>query len=249
MKKQPPLDELIEITREILQTKYSAAEFAFLAGSIVRGEGTAFSDLDVVVIYEDLPNAFRESFYFREFPVETFVHTPETLNYFIFEVDRPSTVASLARMVSEGIEVPKKSALSKKLKRLASKCLSAPPKISEDETRNMRCRITDLVDDIRAPRSKEELTASATVLYTALADFYFRAGGFWSAKSKSIPRHFQEINPEVCRKFCASFEELFVAGKPEKVIELAEELLAPHGGFFFDGLRLDSSPDCRKPLE
>nr|MBA4184122.1 nucleotidyltransferase domain-containing protein [Acidobacteriota bacterium] len=95
MKKQPSLDELIKITKEILQTKYPSAEFAFLAGSIVRGEGTAFSDLDIVIIYKELPNAFRESFYFRKFPVETFVHTPETLNYFIFDLDRPSSVGSL----------------------------------------------------------------------------------------------------------------------------------------------------------
>jgi len=249
MNNQTPLDELIEITKEILQAKYPAAEFAFLAGSIVRGEGTAFSDLDIVIIYKDLPNAFRESFYFRNFPVETFVHTPETLNYFIFDVDHPSTVASLAKMVSEGIEVPKKSGLSEKLKRLVNDYLAEPPKISEDEKRNVRCHITDLIDDIRAPRSKEELTASATVLYTVLANFYFRANGFWSAKSKSIPRHLEKINPELHRKFCASFEELFVAGTQEKVIGLAEELLAPHGGFLFDGLRLDSSPDCSRPLE
>ena len=249
MSSKTSLNKLIEITNEILRTKYPSAEFAYLAGSIVRGEGTAFSDLDIVVVYKELPNAFRESFYFQEFPVETFVHTPETLNYFIFDVDHPSTVASLARMVSEGIEVPKKSELSEKLKRLVNEYLTQPPKISDDEKCNVRCHITDLVDDIRAPRSKEELTASATVLYTVLADFYFRANGFWSAKSKTIPRHFQKINPELYQNFCASFEELFVAGKPEKVIELAGELLAPHGGFLFDGLRLDSLPDCRKPLE
>jgi len=243
------LDELIEITNEILQTKYPSAEFAFLSGSIVRGEGTAFSDLDIVVIFKDLPNAFRESFYFRKFPVETFVHTPETLNYFIFDLDRPSSIGSLARMVSEGIEVPKKSELSEKLKRLANDYLANPPKISENEKRDMRCRITDLVDDIRAPRSKEELTASATVLYTVLADFYFRANGFWSAKGKSIPRHLQKINPDLRGKFRADFEELFVDGKQEKVIELAEEILEPHGGFLFDGLRLDASADCRKPIE
>lgn len=249
MKTKPPLDELIEITKEILQTKYPTAEFAFLAGSIVRGEGTAFSDLDIVIIYKDLPNAFRESFYFCDFSVETFVHTPETLNYFICDIDRPNTVASLARMVSEGIEIPKKSELSEKLKHLANENLANPPKISEDEKCAIRCHITDLIDDIRAPRSKEELTASAAVLYTILADFYFRANGFWSAKSKSIPRHFEKTNPELNQKFCAGFEELFAAEKPEKVIELAEEILAPHGGFLFDGVRLDSSPDCKKPLE
>jgi len=63
-----------------------------LAGSIVRGEGTPHSDLDLVVIFDRLPNAYRESFYFGDLPVEAFVHDPETLNYFLFEVDRSSGI-------------------------------------------------------------------------------------------------------------------------------------------------------------
>ncbi len=170
MNSKKSLDELIKVTNEILQTKYPSAEFAFLSGSIVRGEGTAFSDLDVVVIFENLPNAFRESFYFRKFPVETFVHTPETLNYF-FETDAKTFVPSLAAMVAEGIEIPVKNALSHKLKYLAKEFLNNPPKFSAEEIRNFRGWLTDLTDDIRAPRSKEELTASGTTLYGAMADF------------------------------------------------------------------------------
>ena len=250
MKNQPPLDELIEITGEILQTKYASAECAFLAGSIVRGEGTAFSDLDIVVIFEKLPNAFRESFYFREFPVETFVHTPETLNYFMFERERPNGFCVLANMVDEGIEVPASSALSRRLKDLANKCLALKPlPLAKEQIDNLRYRITNLIDDIRAPRSKEELTATGTELYAALAEFYFRTNDLWSANGKSIPRRLQKTSLAFQRKFCAGFEELFAAGKPEKVIELTGELLAPHDGFLFDGLRLDASADCKKPLE
>ena len=242
------IQTLIEITKEILQAKYPAAEFAFLAGSIVRGEATAFSDLDLVVIFENLPNAFRESFYHKNFPVEAFIHTPETLNYF-FESDAKDGVPSLAAMVAEGIEVPRKNDLSEKLKSLAKDVLANPPKLSVEEIRIFRCWITDLVDDIREPRSKAELTASGTTLYAALGSFYLRANNFWSAKNKSIPRHLQKANPGFCRDFCEGFEDLFVNGKTEKVIELAEELLAPHGGFLFDGLRLDAPADWQKAID
>lgn len=242
------IQKLIEITKEILQAKYATAEFAFLAGSIVRGEATPFSDLDLVVVFENLPNAFRESFYFRDFPVETFVHTPETLNYF-FEKDVESGVPSLVAMVSEGIEVPSKNRLSEKLKSLADDIIAHPPELSDEEISNFRCWITDLVDDIRAPRSKEELTASGTRLYDALASFYLRANNFWAAKGKTIPRSLEKANPDFCRNFCECFEELFVAGKMEKVIELTENLLKPHGGFLFEGLRLDAPSDWRKSID
>jgi predicted nucleotidyltransferase len=248
MRGKTSIDKLIKITSEILRTKYPTAEFAFLAGSIVRGEGTAFSDLDIVVIYEQLPNAFRESFYFQDFPVETFVHTPETLNYF-FEADAKSVAPSLAMMVAEGIEVPAKNNLSEKLKHLANDCLNNPPKISDEEIRNFRCWITDLIDDIREPRSKEELTASGTTLYGAVANFYLRTNGVWSAKSKTIPRRLRKLNGDFCREFCESFEELFARGKSERVIKLSEMILEKHGGFLFDGVRLDAPAEFKKPIE
>lgn len=50
MKSNTTLENLVKITNEILQTKYPTAEFALLAGSIVRGEATAFSDLGIIVI-------------------------------------------------------------------------------------------------------------------------------------------------------------------------------------------------------
>ncbi len=54
------LNQLTKITNEILASKYSAARVIFLAGSVVRGEGTAYSDLDLVVIFDKLPAAYRE---------------------------------------------------------------------------------------------------------------------------------------------------------------------------------------------
>ncbi len=248
MNSKTSLDKLFKVTNEILRTKYPSAEFAFLAGSIVRGEATTFSDLDIVIIYKDLPNAFRESFYFQNLPVEAFVHTPETLNYF-FEADSKTFVPSLAVMVAEGIEVPAKNDLSEKLKHLANDCLNNPPKISDEEIRNFRCWLTDLIDDIREPRSKAELTASGTTLYAALADFYLRTNGVWSAKSKSIPRSLRKLNPDFCQQFCESFEELFVKGKSAKIIKLTEIILEKHGGFLFDGVRLDAPADFKKPIE
>lgn len=242
------LDDLIETTKEILQEKYVDAEFAFLSGSFVRGEATAFSDLDVVVIFEDLPNAFRESFYFRNLPIETFVHTPETLNYF-FEQDAECEIPSLPQMVAEGIPVPNKTDLSEKLKSIANEILQNTPKLPIEKLDMIRYGITNLIDDIREPHSKEELTASATELYNVLADFYFRANGLWSAQNKAIPRILQKNDPKLCHVYCESFEELFVKGDQTKVIELTEKILKPHGGFLFEGVKLDAPADWRKPFE
>lgn len=241
-------EELIEITEDLLRSKYPSARLTFLAGSIVRGEGTRFSDLDIVVIFDELPNAYRESLYFQGFPVEAFVHTVETLNYF-FELDANRLVPNLARMVAEGLEIPGKSELSEKLKALAKESLNCPPEITAEEIRTFRYGITDLIDDIREPRSKAELTASGTELYEKIANFYWRTNGFWLTGGKSIPRQLEKHNADFYKEFTESFEELFVGGKPAGVIKLAENLLEKYGGFLFDGLRLDAPPEWKKTIK
>ena len=81
-------DELITVAKAIHDQRYADAEVIFLAGSLIRGEGTPTSDLDLVIVFSQLPNAYRESFCFDSWPVEAFVRDPETLRYFFFEVDR-----------------------------------------------------------------------------------------------------------------------------------------------------------------
>lgn len=105
----------------------------FLAGSIVRGEGTPFSDLDLVVIFKRLPAAYRESFYCQGFPVEAFVHDPEMLNYFLHEADRSSGIPSLTQMVLEGAEIPKANELSRSLKQLAASAMELRPSHLSEE--------------------------------------------------------------------------------------------------------------------
>lgn len=222
----------------------------FLAGSLVRGEGTPYSDLDLVIVFDRLPKAYRESFHSHGYPVEAFVHDPETLNYFVTERERAAGVCVMAQMINEGVEVPEPSALSQSLKRLAASVInSGPPRLSDEDLRMVRYSITNLIDDIRRPRSKEELMATGAALYGSLANCYFRANGSWSAKDKSIPRKLEVADPGLHARFREAFDQLFVDGRPERVIDLAEGVLAPAGGFLFDGHRLEAPADHRKPLE
>jgi predicted nucleotidyltransferase len=243
------MKDLIEITKQILDDKYPDADVIFLAGSLLRGEGTPYSDLDLVVIFKRLTHSWRESFYFQGYPVEAFVHDPETFNYFISEFGRPSGRSAMAHMVVEGVEIPGPTEISRSIKRIASDLIAAgPPELSDEDERKLRYSITNLIDDIRQPRSKEELVASGTELYGALADYYFRANGLWSAVNKSIPRKLSRTDPELYAQFREGFEELFAVGRSDKVITLAEEILKRHGGLLFDGYKIEAAPNCRKPL-
>ena len=61
-------ERIIDVANAIRADRYKDAVAIFAAGSIIRGEGTPFSDLDLVVVYAQLPCACRESFVRAGFP-------------------------------------------------------------------------------------------------------------------------------------------------------------------------------------
>lgn len=212
----------------------------FLGGSVMRGEATPASDLDIVVVYESLPKAYRESFVYEGWPVEAFVHDAGTLAEF-FERDRRRGVPALMSMVWEGLEVPGPCEFSAELKRSARELLEAgPPPWDEEELTLRRYRLTDWVDDMRHPRSGEELVATGAWLYRDAAEFYFRARGRWSAHSKTIPRRLRATDADFAERFLRAFEALFAEKRPEPAVALVEELLAPFGGLLFEGFRQEA---------
>jgi hypothetical protein len=240
-------DDAIDAARAIRSRRYPGASVLFAAGSIVRGDATPHSDLDLVVICPSLTAAYRESFVFGRLPVEAFVHDPETVEYFFVDVDERSGKPSLPAMVHEGVEVPHATPLSAALKTRAAAILTAgPPPLTSDEDGQLRYAVTDLVDDIRSPRSDVELTASGARLYEELANYHLRATRQWSASRKAIPRALERADAALAARYARAFADLFERHDGSTVIALAEELLRPSGGFLFDGYRLQAPPEWRR---
>lgn len=236
MKSVLSYQEELDAAKAIWLERYPDASALFLAGSIVRGEGTKYSDLDIVVVYERLSAAYRESYMFGRWPVEAFIHDLSTLAYFFKEIDRKTGVPSLATMISEGVEIPESSGFSALCKNLANTQISkGPPKWHKYEIDASRYSITNLVDDIRQPRSYMEVVASGSALHSALAIHVFRTRGMWSAGGKMIPRQLENTLPDIATDWRISFTRLFETGCSDSLVSMVEMLLEPDGGFLFEG--------------
>jgi predicted nucleotidyltransferase len=241
------IDRIIEVAHAIRMERYPDADAMCVGGSILRGEGTPFSDLDLVVVYAEIVRAFRESFRFGGYPIEAFVHDPETLEYFFVDVDRATGIPALPQLIVEAIEIPAPTTLSQELKRRAAALIEAgPPRLDDERERRMRYFLSDTLDDLRAPRNRDELVATGARLYEQLADYHLRRRGLWSAKGKDIPRVLGRADAALFARYRDAFTALFARGEPDAVVRLAEELMKDAGGPLFDGFRAEAPATCRK---
>jgi hypothetical protein len=239
--RRPP----VEVAAEILRQRYPGALLAFVAGSLNRGQATMSSDIDLVVIFAELDHAWRESFLFEGWPVEAFVHDPATLRYFFYEVDAKPGIPCLPAMVSEGPAIPATHPMADELKAMAHHVLSGRPKQWDPATlTEKRYGITDLLDDLRDPRTPLEAAATLGRLHEQLGNFYFRAQGLWSASNKHIPRRLAEIDSALALRWEEAFLEAW-RGSCGNLFGLTEEILRPYGGLLFAGYRLDAPPEWR----
>lgn len=94
----------LSAAKAFLNEEHSKAKCAFIAGSVTRGEQTATSDIDLVIVYDTdiLPKAYRNSLIYQGWPIETFVQNENSVAYF-FRQDAVSGTPALINMVACGI--------------------------------------------------------------------------------------------------------------------------------------------------
>lgn len=241
-----PLHSPLFAVRDLIESRYQGADSIILAGSVIRGEASTYSDLDVVVLYPHVRAAYRESFTHKGWPVEAFIHDLETLRYFVYRIDRPQGISTLSEMIREGLEVPGPTELSGQAKTLVNEVLSeGPPALTLEDVEDRRYHISELIDDLREPRTRHELNATASRVYGELADFYCRSKGHWTGAGKGLLKKMKQIDPAMARRYADSFDQLFQHGLTSSVVSLSEEILAPFGGFLFDAYRREVSPNWR----
>jgi hypothetical protein len=211
----------------------------------MRGEGKSTSDVDLVVVFDRLDVAWRESFMDDHLPFEAFVHDPETLSWF-FENDMALGYPIIIHMVASGHILGRDVERAKACQTHARKLLDdGAPSLSAIKLDALRYQITDLVGDLRDERSAEDIRAIAAQLYQPLADLMLLTRGQWSGKGKWIPRRLRAFDEELFDGFDRSFT-LAMAGDVKRLIEFADAELARTGGPHFHGDRREASQTARR---
>lgn len=210
---------------------------AILAGSVVRGDATETSDLDIVVFDQNIHSSYRESLIEFGWPIELFVHNFTSYKDF-FESDAKRTRPTLPRMVSEGVILKGENVIVP-IQREADEILAkGPEKWTQDTINIKRYFLTDALDDFIGCDNRAEGIFIVGTLAELVSEFVLRTNNCWIGKSKWIVRSLKEFDEDFASRYVKAFDTYYKKDDKKLVIDLVDEVLQPYGGRLFSGFSL-----------
>jgi len=91
--------------QKLIKERYPDAKAVFWAGSVSQGKGTSASDLDLVIVFEEVAHAYREAFIYDGWPIDAFIHDLDTLRYFCGKLEASDGKPALINMILRGQEI------------------------------------------------------------------------------------------------------------------------------------------------
>lgn len=230
----------IEAAHKFINEYFPNCQGALLAGSVVRGEATETSDLDIVIFDKNLSSSYRESLIDYGWAIEVFVHNLTSYKQF-FKMDYERARPSMPRMVSEG-KILKDDGIIDSIKKEAMEILNNGPEEWSEETINTkRYFITDALDDFIGCSNRAEDIFIANTLAELLSEFVLRTNHQWIGASKWVIRSLKNYDEEFANHFVEAFDNFYKTGNKNEVIQLVDYVLQPFGGQLFDGFSLGKS--------
>ncbi|QMU97903.1 nucleotidyltransferase domain-containing protein [Microbacterium esteraromaticum] len=182
------------VAERFVSANYPRATIAVLAGSTARGERTASSDIDLLLIGDDLFGDDRigeaATYSFEGEVFEVFAYTPQGFDEWAtrdMERHRPVIVEMLVR----GIPVRRDHGLDA-MRTFWADRLAEGPNLSDAESRLRRYIITDLLDDLRDIADGLEKQVVAGLLFERTAELMLLTAGRWIGTGKWLPRRLRE---------------------------------------------------------
>jgi predicted nucleotidyltransferase len=225
----------VEAARRFVDAHFPECYVAFVASSVLRGEGTATSDLDVVIITgrEDAPS--RQSFVWEGWPVEAFVHTETSyLDFFARASGRYEP--SLELMCAEGVVLRDRDGLAARIKEMARRELEAGPEpLTRRGMDRLRYAITGLIDDLVGSERPDESFFIAHSLAEECVKLALLRNGRWLGKGKWVLRALRRFDPTMATRLSAALGLFCSMGSKDDLIAFADDVLEPVGGRLFEG--------------
>ncbi len=231
----------VAAARAVVEERHPAARAAFLGGGILSERRTALSDLDIVVLLHGTPAPYRESFRFRDWPVELFVHTEGTWHAFV-EREIRRRRSPLLWMCADGLLLFDTDGLGARLGAAARElAVGGPPAATAEELEDWRYAITDLLDDLAGSTDQAETLFIAAELARRVGELALNASGSWCGGGKWLARRLDAAAPGLAARLHDSVREA-LGGRVESLVDVTDEVLGQVGGRLWAGYRRGGTP-------
>lgn len=186
------LVNFLTFAEQFIEAQFPTAAIAVLAGSTARRERTATSDIDLLLIGEDLfeqersRTAMATTRAYAGEVFEIFAYTPAGFAEWA-ERDLAQHRPVIVRMLIDGIPIRDDGSLAT-LRAQWRTSLDLGPRIDDAELAFRRYVITDLLDDLRDSTSPIEIRVLEGLLYERIAELILLSGGEWIGSGKWLPR-------------------------------------------------------------
>jgi hypothetical protein len=222
--------------RQLVAEQYPDARAAWLGGSVVRGEASPTSDLDITVLLSGPPAPMRRSLEYGGWPVELFVHTEDSLEYFR-DKDQQRRQPTMMRLVGESIVLLDTDGSGARLQKDCLDEIAAGPRpLTTAELDLLRYTVTNLVDDLADATTGDVRTAVASVLWQDAARLLLTGSRHWSGTGKGLLRELTAYD----EAHGTDHARALVAGVRDTaaLVEEVDSILDQYGGRLFDGFEL-----------
>lgn len=231
MKEKP-----IEAANKFVEFYFPKAQAAILAGSAAREEHNDKSDLDIIVITDEVETPFRQSYVEFGWNIEAFVFNNKNYMDF-FEKDARRKRPSLPNMVLESIILKDDQIINIMKEQAKSLLQKGPEKLSEEEIRDFRYEITNLLDDFEGETDYFKNLFIVSELVEKLKQFTLLVNGYWDSKGKYNVKALNKFDEQIAGIFLMAMEEYYKNENKEVLISLSNDILNIQGGKLFEGYR------------
>ncbi|QQK79021.1 nucleotidyltransferase domain-containing protein [Salicibibacter cibi] len=232
MKRRPE-----EAAHHFIEQFFPRCEIAILGGSAAQKTITEQSDLDIVIMDDTAPNSYRECFYCFDWNIEAFVFQPHSLA-FAFDMSRLEGIPTVPRLCADGIILKDDPISGAKIQEMAGQCLrKGPLKWSENQQRQMRFMITNVLDDLNGDHDGKERLFSAYKLFDLIPKFVLRTNQRWVGEGKWMYRALRAFDEQLCANYLEVFDIYMKTNNAKPLYAFIEELLEENGGRLFEGYK------------
>ncbi|WP_315068293.1 nucleotidyltransferase domain-containing protein [uncultured Microbacterium sp.] len=195
-----------DLIERFIASAYPRAEIAIVAGSTARGERTASSDIDLLLIgdalFDDSSQSSKAATHeFEGELIEVFAYTPDGFDDWAHRGIGQYRPVIVHMLVEE--QPIRRNRSFDEFRARWSEILTAGPSLGAEESRFRRYMITDLLDDLRDATDELERRVVADVLFERIAELMLLGDRRWIATGKWLPRRLRALSEERTERLSA----------------------------------------------